>query len=71
MSQLRNPSRSDLIRAVQLIKSWRDRSEESKSISFKEYYDQDPEMKYIRSVLGSYDEMKDEVIEAISIPVKN
>ncbi|HNP94244.1 MAG TPA: hypothetical protein PKJ63_01400 [Cyclobacteriaceae bacterium] len=71
MSELKNPSRGDLLRAVKLIKSWRDRTEESRSASFQEYYDNAPEMESIRNILGSYDEMKDEVFEARSIPVKN
>ena len=71
MSELKNPSRGDLMWALKLIKSLLYLTEESRSASFKEYYDNAPEMESIRNILGSYDEMKDEVIEARSIPVKN
>lgn len=33
---------------------------------FKIYYEQAPEMKIIREALGTYDEIKDEVINATS-----
>ena len=36
---------------------------------FKIYYNNSPEMKEIREVLGTYDEIKDEVIECNSISV--
>lgn len=35
-------------------------------LMFKIYYEMAPEMKMIRDTLGSYDEIKDEVIEATS-----
>lgn len=43
----------------------------SSETMFKIYYSQAPEMKFIRDVLGSYDEMSHEVISAISISVPN
>lgn len=69
------PTRGDLIKAVQIIKQWHDMDasnygkRSADPLMFKIYYDKSPEMKFIRDVLGSYDEMKDEVIEANSIIV--
>ncbi len=59
--------RSVLLRAVKTIKDWHDINEPNPNpIVFKLYYENSPEMKEIRKVLGEYDEMKDEVIEATS-----
>jgi len=63
-------SRSVLLRAVKIIKQWNDMGEKHPDESmFQIYYDHSPEMKEIRNVLGWYDEIKDEVIEAKSISV--
>lgn len=64
-------SRSVLLRAVKIIKQWHDMPDEISDDSvFKFYYEHEPEMKEIREILGDYDDMKDEVIEATLIPVK-
>gem|GEM_PF-5809704 len=39
-------------------------------LMFKIYYDHSPEMKFARDVLGPFDEMSTEVIEATSISVQ-
>jgi len=66
------PSRSDLLRAVKIINQWHDITDPDPDPEiFKIYYEKSPEMKTIRAVLGPYDEMKDEVIEATSISVSN
>lgn len=64
-------SRQVLLKAVLLIKQWHDMPEENPDpLMFKIYYEKAPEMKMIRDTLGSYDEVKDEVIEATSMPVE-
>ncbi len=63
-------SRSVLLRAVKIIKQWHDMYEQDPDeMMFRIYYEKAPEMKMIRDTLGSYDDMKDEVIEVKSIPV--
>jgi hypothetical protein len=69
---MKQPTRSDLLKAVKIIKQWHDMPEKNPDpMMFKIYYNQSPEMKPIREVLGTYDEMKDEVIEATSISINN
>tara|TARA_R110002020_G_scaffold151638_1_gene328726 strand:- start:523 stop:738 length:216 start_codon:yes stop_codon:yes gene_type:complete len=63
-------SRSLLLRSVLIIKQWHDIPEQNPdTMMFKIYYNNSPEMKEIREVLGTYDEIKDEVIECNSISV--
>ena len=70
MKETNQISRSILLRAVKLIKQWHDMPEQNPDpMIFKIYYDKAPEMKIIRDTLGTYDEIKDEVIESTSISV--
>lgn len=63
-------SRNVLLMAVKLIKQWHDMPDEKPDDNmFRIYYENAPEMKEIRNVLGEYEEMKDEVIETTSISV--
>lgn len=69
MKATNNIPREVLLRAVKLIKQWHDfplPAETAPERVFKIYYEHAPEMKSIREVLGSYDEIKDEVISATS-----
>lgn len=62
--------RTVLLRAVKIIKQWHDMDNYNPDDNvFQIYYEHSPEMKMIRNTLGSYDEMKDEIIESISISV--
>ena len=64
--------RNVLLMAVKVIKQWHDFTDENPPdhTLFQIYYDNSPEMKMIRDVLGLYAKIKDEVISAKSIPVK-
>ena len=71
MKMKNSVTRSDLLRAVLIIKQWYDMPEQNPDpMVFKAYYDRSFDMKEIREVLGAYDEIKDEVIECNSIAVK-
>jgi hypothetical protein len=68
---MKQPTRADLIRAMMLIKQWHDMAAKNPDpLMFKIYYDHSPEMKFARDVLGPFDEMSTEVIEATSISVQ-
>ena len=62
--------REVLLKAVKIIKQWHDwycmPVHKPDPMMFKIYYEQAPEMKIIREALGTYDEIKDEVINATS-----
>lgn len=60
--------RNVLLQAVKVIHQWHDMGLENSV--FPIYYNNAPEMKMIRDVLGSYDEIKNEVIECNSISVE-
>jgi len=62
--------RSTLLKAVKIIKQWHDMNDRNAPEEiFKIYYERSPEMESIRLALGPYDEMKNEVISATSVPV--
>lgn len=64
--------RNVLLKAVKLIKQWHDMPEQNPDPAiFRIYYENAPEMKMIRNALGSYDQMKDEVIEATSTSIND
>lgn len=68
---MNQPTRSDLLKAVILIRKWHDGDiKKLNGSEFRSYYNQSTDMKFIRDVLGEFDEMKDEVIEATSVTVK-
>lgn len=59
-------SRKLLLRALKIIDKYRGYSPKR---SFSVYYETDPEMKEIREALGSYADIKDEVIDCNSISI--
>ena len=62
--------RNVLLQAVKVIKQWHDMPAKNPDpMMFRIYYNNAPEMKTIREVLGNYDEIKDEVISATSNPI--